>query len=318
MFALHFALLVGAAAAPIFRFRTDEFWLNLHQFLYVLGRAEAKAFDASREAVVHAPEDAERRLSRATDAERQVWHEAVSWYAQGLSRKEAVFDDPLPELANTLARAGDTPEMPRLARADSGLRPLLQRVAPVYRKLWWPEHRDANRRHREAMDSLVSQYGDTVLAFITRVYQMDWPEAGYPIHIAGYANWAGAFSTTGNLLIISSLDSLTRRLYGLESIFHEAMHQWDPGIDAILDEEAGKLGRRVPPSLSHAMIFFTAGEAIRRVAPEHVPYADAFGVWQRRWQPMREALVEIWKPYLDGSGTRDEAIVKLLERLTEP
>jgi len=318
MFALPFALLIGTATPPIFTFHTDEFWLNLHQFLYVLGRAEAKAFDANREAVVHAPEDAERGLERASEEERKLWRAAVSWYAGSLSRQDAVFDAPLPELARTLAAAGDAAQPPRLAREDAEVRNVLQQVAPIYRKLWWPAHQEANRQFRLAMDSLVARYGDSVLAFVTRVYQMEWPEGGYPIHLAGYANWAGAFSTTGKLLIVSSLDSLTRRLYGLETIFHESMHQWDPDIDAILDEEAGKLGRKVPPSLSHAMIFFTAGEAIRRVAPEHVPYADAFGVWQRRWQPMREALVEIWKPYLDGSGTRDEAIVQLLERLTEP
>ncbi len=318
MFALPFALLVGAAAPPVFTFHTDEFWLNLHQFLYVLGRAEAKAFDANREAVVHAPEDAERGLERASDAERTLWRSAVSWYANGLSRQDAVFDTPLPQLACALAAAGDAPEAPRLSPADAEVRGVLQQVAPIYRKLWWPEQREANRQWRLGMDSLVARHGDSVLAFITRVYQMDWPAEGYPIHVAGYANWAGAYSTTGHLLIVSSRDSLLRRLYGLETVFHEAMHQWDPGIDAILDEEAGKLGRRVPPSLSHAMIFFTAGAAIRRVVPDHVPYADAFGVWQRRWQPMREALVEEWGPWLDGTGTRDEALVRLLERLTEP
>jgi len=44
--------------AFIFRFEADEFWLNLHHFLYVLGRAEAKMADASREAVAGAPTSA--------------------------------------------------------------------------------------------------------------------------------------------------------------------------------------------------------------------------------------------------------------------
>lgn len=33
--------------APIFVFKTDEFWLNLHHFLSVLGRAANKTADAS-------------------------------------------------------------------------------------------------------------------------------------------------------------------------------------------------------------------------------------------------------------------------------
>ena len=31
-----------AAQPTFFTFETDEFWLNLHHFLYVLGQAEAK------------------------------------------------------------------------------------------------------------------------------------------------------------------------------------------------------------------------------------------------------------------------------------
>src|SRR5262245_41629277 len=107
-----------ASASPVFTYETDEFWLNLHQFLSVLGRAEAKAFDAGREAVVHAPEDAERGLARASEAERRQWREAVAFYAANLSRRDAVFDDPLIELAGALTRVGDVPRLPRMI-ADS-------------------------------------------------------------------------------------------------------------------------------------------------------------------------------------------------------
>jgi uncharacterized protein (DUF2236 family) len=71
----------------------------------------------------------------------------------------------------------------------------------------------------------------------------------------------------------------------------------------------------VPEGLSHGLIFFTAGEAVRRIYSEHVPYAYKFGVWQRRSTREREALEEIWKPYLAGRGTRDEAIAELVKRL---
>jgi hypothetical protein len=45
-----------------------------------------------------------------------------------------------------------------------------------------------------------------------------------------------------------------------------------------------------------------------------VPYADKFGVWQRGLAPMKAALEETWKPYLDGRGTRDEAFAALVVR----
>ena len=71
---------------------------------------------------------------------------------------------------------------------------------------------------------------------------------------------------------------------------------------------------QVPRELSHAMIFFTAGEAVRSAFPDHTAYAQAHGVWQRRMEPLRQALEDTWKPYLYGKGSRNEAITALVER----
>ncbi|HEY3742551.1 MAG TPA: hypothetical protein VGL53_22030 [Bryobacteraceae bacterium] len=64
--------LSSAAPARIFQFEANEFWLNLHHFLYVLGRAEAKTRDASRSAVARAPADSESGLQILTPHERTV------------------------------------------------------------------------------------------------------------------------------------------------------------------------------------------------------------------------------------------------------
>jgi len=62
------------------------------------------------------------------------------------------------------------------------------------------------------------------------------------------------------------------------------------------------------------MIFYTAGEAVRRVIAGHVPSADALGVWGRGFQSMKAPLEDTWKPYLDGRGTRDEALTELVAK----
>ncbi len=92
----------------IFVFHTDEFWLNLHHFLYVLGRAENKERDTSREAVAGAPGDQERGFEKLSAKEQTIWREAVASYAARPSKKDIVSDDPLPALTNALARAGDS------------------------------------------------------------------------------------------------------------------------------------------------------------------------------------------------------------------
>jgi hypothetical protein len=200
--------------SPIFIFHSDEFWLNLHHFLYVLGRAQNKTRDSSRE--------------------------AVTFYAAGPSKKDLVFDDPLPALTIALAKANRS-KLP--VGVESTVAAILTRVAPIYRKTWWPRHRAANQAWQSAIQSLVKQHGDAILAFITRAYQMQWPAAGYGVHISAYANWAGAYSTEGNLLVVSSLNEGTQGQSGLETVFHEGMHQWDDQVAEIL--RTGTPGREV-------------------------------------------------------------------------
>ena len=303
-------------SSPIFNFYHDEFWLNLHHFLYVLGRANNKTRDSARAAVSGAPADQEQGLALLTAQEQMSWKEAVQQYAAGPSKKDLVFDDPLPASTIALARARNA-NSPASAGLDPAIAAVLVRAAPIYRKAWWPRHLAANRSWEKETQALVKRYGAAVLSFITHAYQMEWPAAGYGVHISAYTNWAGAYSTAGNLLVVSSLAEANHGTAALETVFHEGMHQWDDLVDAALLEQARRINKRAPDDFSHALIFFTAGEAVRRLVPEHTPYADKSGVWQRRraGASERQALIEIWKPYLDGHGTRDEAFAELINRL---
>src|ERR1043166_1193380 len=297
----------------IFVFHTDEFWLNLHHFLYVLGRAQNKARDTSRRAVGNAPKDQDAGFANLTETERATWREAVSFYANDLSKKDAVFDEPLPALTNALAQRGAAESLAGV-KVDPAVVSVLERAAPVYRKAWWPAHHTANVAWERTIQKLVDQHGRAILEFITKAYQMNWNPAGFHVHLSGYTNWAGAYSTTGELLVLSSLAEDIRGVYGLETIFHEGMHQWDQQVFEVLREQARTQNKVAPQGLSHAMIFFTAGEAVRHVYPNHVPYAEKFGVWQRGIAAFKTPLDEIWKPYLDGHGTRDEALAALIKR----
>lgn len=303
------------STAPIFKFESDEFWLNLHKFLYVLGRAQSKDPNASREAVAAAPGDAERGLASLSDAERKTWTNAVTAYTQGLSRLDPIRDLELAMLEGKLAGV-DSAESLAGAMLDESLRALLERAAPVYRKAWWASHRAANRAFVSSTQALLKPQGQAVLQFITRAYQLPWPDDGYPVHAVAYAHWAGAYSTWSNLLIVSTnAGARTSGWGGLETVFHESMHQWDDAFQKVLAAHAAAAGGRVPFNLSHALVFHTAGEAVRRVAPAgYVPYAEAAGVWQRGMQALKTPIEEVWLPYLNGRGTRDEALTALVAR----
>ena len=297
----------------IFVFHTDEFWLNLHHFLYVLGRAVNKDSDTTREAVVDAPADQERGLQELSANEQKIWSEAVASYAAGLSKKDIVFDAPMPALTGALARAADAKSLTG-TEVDTVVAETLERAAPVYRKAWWKKHHDSNRNWKKAMEILLNRHGATVLAFITNAYKLEWPAEGFPVHVSAYTNWAGAYSTRGNLLVVASQSPSLQESYGFETIFHEGMHQWDIQLFEALRQAAIRMDKFFPRGLTHGIIFFTAGEAVRRVIPGHVPYAEKFGVWQRGMSQFRVPLEETWKPYLDGRGTREEAFAELIKR----
>ncbi len=308
------------ALPPLFTFETDEVWLNLHHFIHVLGRAEAKLPDASRAAVAGAPGEADRGLRTLTEEERKTWAEAVATYATGLSL-ETTLESPMPAITRTLAGADDVATL-----SSSGLEPVLlatlQRAAPIYRKTWWPAHLAANRAWQSSIEALIERHGRATIDFVTRAYALPWPPAGYPVHVSAYTHFGGAYSVGGaSFLVVASLADMNAGLHGLEMVVHEAMHQWDGQVFTALTTQAKSINASVPRDLPHAMIFFTAGEAVRRVDPSYVPYADAFEVWSLQLsgaslpaQRLKPLLEEIWKPYLSGRGARDEALEVLVTR----
>lgn len=305
-----------AAAPSIFKLETENFWLNLHHLLYVLGRAEAGEKDAARGAVAQAPIEAARILKSLTDEERRAWSTAVTNYALTLSLKDPVTDDCLINLGQALAALDDTESLSKV-EIDPAVRQTLESVAAIYRKAWWPSHRLANRAWKSSMQPLLNHYGPAILSYIVHAYETSWPVEGYPVHLVAYATWAGAYSTSGQLLVVSTNPGGgAEGLLGLEILFHESMHQWDREIQKAILEQADRIGKQVAPGvLSHALIWITAGEAVKHVVPTHIPYADVFGIWSGENQQLQNLLKNTWKPYLAGQGTRATALADIVKAI---
>jgi hypothetical protein len=143
------------------------------------------------------------------------------------------------------------------------------------------------------------------------------------VHAARYSNWAGAYSSARGVLVIASSYPENGGLRGLEGIFHEGMHQWDDQVYSLLGAQAKAVKATVTVDMPHALIWVTAGEAIRRLDPTYVRTVDTLGIWNGRSSGSREPMLrlkapleETWLPYLAGRGTRDEALAALLARIT--
>jgi hypothetical protein len=93
---------LGQPAAPerLFTFR-QSFWLNLHHFLYVLGRARNNEPDSRRGTVAEAPIESQEILDR-TEPDRSAWDKAISNYANSVSKKDLVFDRDLSRLTQAI------------------------------------------------------------------------------------------------------------------------------------------------------------------------------------------------------------------------
>jgi hypothetical protein len=306
-------------ASSLFAFTTNDFWLNLHHYLYVLGRAHGRMRDATQPGVAGAPDDERQGLLLLADEERNVWDAAVTAYANSLSRQSSVFQPPLAPITINLASTGDVIGFPVIS-FDSSARETLERAAAVYRKAWWPRHRAMNDQYVARLQQQIEGDGPAIVDALTRIYQLPWPEHPYPTHVVAYANWQGAFSFTGRLMVLSSNDhSLNDRWYPLEIVFHEAMHQWDDRVSQALQAQATRQDVTLAQDLSHALIFFTVGYVLQRLHSDHEPMIDAANLWRGTLSGgrvpvgrLRSALQETWKPYIDGRGTRDDAFAAMV------
>ena len=312
LLALLLPLLLATAPdrdAPPFQFRIG-FWNNLHHFLYVLGRDRNLAPDRVRAAVAGAPKDVDG-LSARSEGERSAWDDTVAFYAGGLSKKDAVFDADLVAITRVLAASPDASDLSGLG-LDPRLVAALQRAAPVYRAVWWSRHLRADVDRRDELQAQVAKHGAVLVKRLTAVYGTEWPAQPRTIDVAAYTDWAGAYSTDGGLIEVASTDAAIGGADGLETLLHEASHQWDDEIEKRLTAIAAQQGKRVPPGLSHAMIFYTSGAIVKEVIADHVPYAEKNGIWQRGNRAIKPLLDRYWLPYLRGQSTFDEAIAAIL------
>lgn len=86
-----------------------------------------------------------------------------------------------------------------------------------------------------------------------------------------------------------------------------------------LEKAATAANFKLPGELWHVVLFYTTGEAVRRLLeeegkPGYKPML--YGIFDRGvWGEYRSALESTWKPYVDGTKTLDEASAALIAAL---
>lgn len=215
--------------------------------------------DSHRRAVADAPADAQS-VETAAPSERQLWERAIAYYRKEVSPRDAVFDRDLTAMTNALAAAADAPSLDGV-KIPAPMRAVLEDAATVYRKLSWQRHSQLNRARIEELQALLARYGAPISDILTRACQQSWPPEGLTVQMCAYANWAGAYSTSGRLIVMASTDEGTAGSQDLETVFHEAIDHWDDGMIPRLQHAAERLDAQIPRDLFHSLVFYTAGYA---------------------------------------------------------
>jgi hypothetical protein len=296
----------AANAAEVVQVRPRElhssFWMNLHQTLIA---------DAMR--------STPRALPALSAEELTAWNEAVGTYRTAGGRGDMTFARPMLITTDALTQVAD--EATELL-IDTPLKDALLRAAPAYRKHSWTADDQANRFFIVYAAALLREAGDGLIRQHEAVFRTPWPTR-IRAYITPSAGPFGAYTTVGLsggvITTMSCRDEGYQGLRALEMLLHESSHAVvtpnNGTVAAAIAAGAKSHGVAPPRDLWHAILFATSSELTRRLLADRgitsfVP--SSVDLFTRAWPKYREPVEKYWMAYLNGQGTLEEAIDKIV------
>ena len=301
-----------------FVFYSSE-WLNLHNFLVIKSKERSGIDDASLGARGYLVSDtaAARPLQ---PAERERWQRSVEFYAREVLPGRLNIDSLVRNIDYPLAAA-----RPDGTLDDVALHPQLRRVLldamPVYRSVWWPAQDRRNQTWIASMRELLAVHEPCLVARTQQVFRSAWPSAPIRVDASVYASWFGAYSSHRPTRVMMATNAIgSQGLYGLELILHESAHGMMAPIDSALAAASAGAKEQLAPWLSHLILFYTVGQLVHERVPDHVPYAEQFGIWRQSdaAKHVRSILEQQWQPYLEGRIDLATAIKAVVSATASP
>jgi len=311
------ALQTSPSSSPTFEFHSG-FWINLHHFLYHLAQPPGPP----PRSPVPPP------IGALSADEQRAWNDAIAYYRASVIQHDLLFDDRMGEIKSALA-AAERDSVLRDNAVGAELTRVLDRVAAIYRKHWWPTHNAMNDLWIAALQPLLRILGPKLGAQLATAYGTSWYPAPIRVDVsvrAGPRVVAYTTGTTHGHVVVASTDPCDQGYAALETLFHEASH-------TIVDDGQGPIGEGIaaaakarhvppPPNLWHALMFYTQGEFMRRdLAALGVPYEPESGicdVYRGAWIRYRNAAALFWDPYLSGKVPLDSALNNVVWAVSSP
>jgi hypothetical protein len=197
---------------------------------------------------------------------------------------------------------------------------------PAYRACRWTVQDESNRRWIDELKPRLAADEQRTAARVEQLYQKRWERLPILVDVVETVDWSGANTSwsesgQGDILISSTVHGAA----AFETLFHEASHvlmgRGDP-VRQALESAARAVDFRLPNDLWHVVLFYTTGEAVRRILDERDPPGytpmlyELFG--RGTWVGYREALEKSWRPYVEGRRSLAEAAASLITALLKP
>lgn len=296
----------AAGAAEVVRVQPWElhssFWMSLHQTLIA---------DAMRAV----PRD----LPSLTPEEVVAWTKAVAAYRAAGGRGDMTFANPMLITSDALTQVADDATEPLI---DAPLKDSLLLAAPVYRRSWWADDDRANRFFIAYAAGMLREAGAELVKAHEAAYRTPWPER-IRAYITPSAGPYGAYTMTGQaggvITTMSCRDAGYQGPHALEMLLHESSHAVvNPNrgtVASAIAAAAKERGGAPPRDLWHAILFATSSELTRRLLAsrgiaDFVPSSE--DLFTRAWPAYREPIQKYWLAYLNGQGTLEDAIGKVV------
>jgi hypothetical protein len=295
----------------------SDFDTNLNDALIAAGLARKK----SKPELFHSGAEASC-FDKLPPSARAAWDGAVDYYAQIISpvewnaRQQFLLRMQLVGF-DAEWRADGATEFVEIARSFRAV------ATPAYKACRWTAQDEKNRRWIAELKQRLDADEKRLAPRLEQLYQKRWKTLPILVDVVETVDWSGANTSwsdsgQGDILISSSPSGAA----AFETLFHEASHilmdRGDP-VRQALERAAKAVDFRLPNDLWHVVLFYTTGEAVRRILDERGPSGytpmvyEIFG--RGTWVEYREALENNWRPYVDGKRSLAEAAAGLIAAL---
>jgi hypothetical protein len=275
-------------------------WVNLHQWL------------------VHEARFGSESPGGLSGDDLATWKKAVETYRAFFGKRSPILDDEMIRMNAALSATWTSEAPDSIPEAAAAA---LEAAMPLYRAVQWEEDDRANRFWIAIARTLLASAAEELAAAHEKAYSVPFP-TDILVDVTSFAWQFGAYTVGEGRsahAVISSIVPGTQGVAALESLVHEPSHAIvgiDSGaIGGDLARAAEELGLKPPPSLWHALLFYTSGELTRRALEkrgvrDYRPFIN--DMYERAFRGFREPLETHWQAFLDGKLSREEAIRQIL------